>query len=148
MRFHFFDKLGIGVQRVLRREAARLAPPTPTLSLAEGSEGRGLEHAPAHSSHTTHAPHSARHSPLLLLLGDLRDDGLGGGEQGGDAGRVQQCSPHNLQRAPESVRRCRTLLMPSGIKSTVIQYFSSRSVQFHMSLKYPILTTIHTPAIT
>lgn len=51
-------------------------------------------HATSHAAHSTHASHSSWH--LLLLLGDLCNYGLSGGEQRCHSCSIQQCSPHHL----------------------------------------------------
>lgn len=52
-------------------------------------------HATSHATHSSHASHSSWH--LLLLLGDLCNHGLSGGEQWCHSCSIQQCSPYHLK---------------------------------------------------
>lgn len=53
-------------------------------------------HAASHSAHSAHSSHASARHHILLLLGDLRDHGLGGGQERRHSRSVQQSRPHHL----------------------------------------------------
>ena len=59
---------------------------------------RGTLHHASHSAHPSHAAHSAAAGHGRGVLLDLGDDGLGGREQGGHAGRVGDGAADHLQK--------------------------------------------------
>ena len=59
---------------------------------------QGTLHHASHSAHPSHAAHSAAAGHGRGVLLDLGDDGLGGREQGGHAGRVGDGAADHLQK--------------------------------------------------
>lgn len=53
-------------------------------------------HLETHTAHTTHTTHSSTHGHARILLGQLDNHGLGGDEQGRNAGSVDQGSADHL----------------------------------------------------